>query len=429
MPNEPLVETTSEEVQDILSHVPNWLIRWGVTVIFSILLLLFSMTWIISYPDTLSGKATLKTASASVTIVSKASGELVKIHFQENEQVKKGDVIAEVTSTLSHDGLTFLQAAILGTDSFLNHGKPINLRTPYNLLLGDVQSEYHRLQQSLDKFHQQASLNDFNRRKVEISDKITFHTELLEISLEQKKLTQLELNNKEIKYQGNKKMYEGGGMAKFDFLSLENEYLQKKKEVQSMRKSCVQIRLGISELKSELEALITTHEQLLAELKNEVEQAARNLKKLIDNWARNHVIHATMDGRLSYLTEIHEMQFINSGTPLFTIIPNDDTYKAQVYVPAARTGKLAIGQTVRLRFDNYPAQEFGIVKGKVSKISLLPEGDQYRIEVALDNGLNTSYKKTISFKPQMTGQADIVVDNILLIERIFSNINKLLKKE
>ena len=41
-------------------------------------------------------------------------------------------------------------------------------------------------------------------------------------------------------------------------------------------------------------------------------------------------------------------------------------------LPAERSGKVKIGQTVNVSFDNFPNNEFGIVKGVIKNISLVP---------------------------------------------------------
>jgi hypothetical protein len=45
------IELRSESVQDILTQPPNWMIRWGNTIIFLIILLIFVMSYIIKYPE------------------------------------------------------------------------------------------------------------------------------------------------------------------------------------------------------------------------------------------------------------------------------------------------------------------------------------------------------------------------------------------
>jgi len=45
------IELRSENVQDILTQPPHWMIRWGNSVIFVILLIVLVMSWFIKYPE------------------------------------------------------------------------------------------------------------------------------------------------------------------------------------------------------------------------------------------------------------------------------------------------------------------------------------------------------------------------------------------
>jgi hypothetical protein len=54
MPKEKDFELRSEEVQEILTRVPHWMIRWGSLVILFILLSLFVVAYLIKYPDIVS---------------------------------------------------------------------------------------------------------------------------------------------------------------------------------------------------------------------------------------------------------------------------------------------------------------------------------------------------------------------------------------
>lgn len=49
----------SEPVQEIMGTVPSWITRWGVTVIFSILVLILVGCCVIRYPETLTGSVDL----------------------------------------------------------------------------------------------------------------------------------------------------------------------------------------------------------------------------------------------------------------------------------------------------------------------------------------------------------------------------------
>lgn len=49
----------SEAVNEILTSTPNWIVRWGVSVIFILLLIMTGLSYLIRYPNILISKITL----------------------------------------------------------------------------------------------------------------------------------------------------------------------------------------------------------------------------------------------------------------------------------------------------------------------------------------------------------------------------------
>ena len=72
-----------------------------------------------------------------------------------------------------------------------------------------------------------------------------------------------------------------------------------------------------------------------------------------------------------------------------------------------------------MKFLNYPYFEFGLVRGKIEKVSLIPNDNKYLVEIIFPFGLVSNYGKRLSFQPEMTGSAEIVTDDLSLIERFF----------
>ncbi len=69
-------------------------------------------------------------------------------------------------------------------------------------------------------------------------------------------------------------------------------------------------------------------------------------------------------------------QVINNGDFVFTIIPkNHSAYICKLQAPALNSGKIKIGQDVNIKLRNYPDNEYGVLKGKVKDISLIPNSE------------------------------------------------------
>ena len=78
-----------------------------------------------------------------------------------------------------------------------------------------------------------------------------------------------------------------------------------------------------------------------------------------------------------------------------------------------------------MKLNNFPYQEYGQLKGRVDNISKIAGTTGYILKVRLENGLSTTYNKEIIYKPGMVGTAEIVTEDLRLLERIFNSIRKI----
>ena len=76
--------------------------------------------------------------------------------------------------------------------------------------------------------------------------------------------------------------------------------------------------------------------------------------------------------------------------------------------------------------ENYSYIEYGMLVGTVSNISLIPDADNfYFIDVSLNNELVTTYNKQLDFKHELFGQAEIITQDLRLIERVLNQLKNL----
>ena len=53
------------------------------------------------------------------------------------------------------------------------------------------------------------------------------------------------------------------------------------------------------------------------------------------------------------------------------------------------------------------------------------EEEKYLIQIGLTNGLMSTYNKKLTYSPEMSGQADIITEDLRILERIFNQFRKL----
>jgi hypothetical protein len=136
-----------------------------------------------------------------------------------------------------------------------------------------------------------------------------------------------------------------------------------------------------------------------------------------------------MEGSVSYFQIWSESQNINIGEQVFSIIPKDDNMIAKLRVPSLNSGKIKLGQKVIIRLANFPDREFGVLTGLVSSISLVPNSEGLLLlDVALPDGIKTTHEKSITFQQEMMGTADIVTEDLKLIERLLYQVRDIFRR-
>lgn len=197
-------------------------------------------------------------------------------------------------------------------------------------------------------------------------------------------------------------------------------YLQSQKSYKGVLSTISTLKSSLNELNKNSKTTQINESKENVNLQRNVIQAFYQLKKAIKDWELNYVLRSSIDGKVSFLQLWAANQTVNVGDNVFAIIPtNERGYIGKVKAPAQNSGKIKIGQTVNIRLANYPDREFGIIKGEINAISLMPGKDgNLLINVSLPIGLETSYKKQIIFQQEMSGTADIVTEDLRLIERL-----------
>ncbi|HBH47457.1 MAG TPA: hypothetical protein DDX98_02405, partial [Bacteroidales bacterium] len=88
------LEAFSEEVQEIMGHVPGWIVRWGITIFFFIFLMIVAGSYFFKYPLVVSTPLVLTTINPPASIICKKSGRIDKWYVSDGDAVNKKMVIA-----------------------------------------------------------------------------------------------------------------------------------------------------------------------------------------------------------------------------------------------------------------------------------------------------------------------------------------------
>lgn len=427
MPENKDIELRSEEVQEILTRVPHWMIRWGNIVILMLVVLMLGVSWMIKYPDMIATQIVITTQVPPEKLVAKTSGKMEAILVKDRSIVSKKTPLAVIENSANYHDV-FLLKSIVDTININTSEFPFQLFQ--SVQLGDIESAFSVFQKEYSANKLNAELQPYkvegNSQSIE-SIQLRERLSLLE---SQKSINQseLELEKKDLdRYQT---LFSKGIISSQELEKHNLTYLQSEKAYKSMLSSISQLKSSINDLNrnSKTTNINETKEEIT--LERNVLQSFYQLKKVIKDWELNFVFVSSINGKVSYLQVWKENQVVAPGDNVFSIVPtNEDGYVGKIKAPALNSGKIKIGQEVNVRLNNFPDREFGMLKGKIQSISLVPDKDgNLLIDVLLPKKLITSYHKVIPFQQEMTGQAEIITEDLRLLERFLYQFRDVFKR-
>lgn len=427
MPNHNEIELRNEEVQDILTKIPHWVIRWGSLVILIILLLLFLVSWMVKYPDIISTEITITTQIPPEKLVAKTSGKIQAILIDDKAKVNENTPLAVIENAANYKDV-FLLKAITDTISLSNSKFPFQKLQAAQL--GEIensfamfQKEYiaSELNKQLQPYKVESSAQSFEAKQLR---------ERLQLLEGQKEINQSELQLLKTDVERYEKLFKKGVISAQEIEKQRLIYLQAEKNYKSLLSSISQLKSSINELNRNSKTTVINESTTSINLERSLMQSFYQLKKAIKDWELNYVFRSSVKGTVSFLQIWSKNQTINAGENMFAIIPSTEKgYIGKVKAVAQNSGKLKIGQKVNIRLANYPDREFGIIEGKLKTISLTPDKEgNLLLDIELPNGLQTSYKKQINFQQEMTGTADIITEDLRLLERLLYQFRDIFRR-
>ncbi len=105
----PQDDIRSDEVREIMGQVPSWLVRWGITVLFVIFLVLIAFSYFFKMPEVLYCKVKIVNPNPPLEILSRTDGKIQSIFVRDNDTVSSGDILLLIESTVNYEDYKLLK--------------------------------------------------------------------------------------------------------------------------------------------------------------------------------------------------------------------------------------------------------------------------------------------------------------------------------
>ncbi len=406
------------EVQEIIGRQPSNVVRWGVTVIFFVILSIFLLSWFIKFPDLLTAKVVITTSPPPITLVTRTSGVLI-LQKKENDVVKKGDLIAFIQSNTSLDALRFVEEKLAKGEEILSTEVPGSL--------GDLQPHLAALTTAQNALNNLTKNNTYLRQTEQIRKQKATYEKIGASLQKQQIIVAQELKLAQEKFNTDSILFVQKVTAALDFNHAKSNWLQQQRIARNTESSILNNEAQINLLDKQISDFSLQHQEEKQKLDLALKQTTDQLLAQITKYKETYLFISNGEGVLSYLGFLENEQFAQTNKSLFSIIPEHGQIVARAELPIKGSGKVKEDQLVNIRLDNYPYEQFGLLKGKISSISIMPGEDKYWVTIELPNQLRTNLNKTLAFKQQMSGTTEIITEDLRLIERFFYQLRSAIK--
>ncbi|WP_448635433.1 HlyD family secretion protein [Pedobacter panaciterrae] len=418
-----LHNTRSEEVQEIMGRMPSWIIRWGITAMFVVCILVITGSYFFKYPDIIPARVTISSANPPVKLIARNNLPIAKIFVGNDETVQSGQILCILSNTADYEqvGIVASWCKLIDTTIELR-ALAINKELPPFVGLGELQSAYISLFQAWQEYKFFLNHNSYGTKINHLSDQGNYQS-LLSLEL-QKKDTRLkeQLNIQKNRFETDSALVANQVMSRIEYENAKKDLLNQQMNTESNYSTILQSKLQEKEIQKNISETSIELQVQENTLQQKIREAGKQLIGTFTQWEQNYIIRTPVQGKVTFFKFWKENQFVQAGEAVMVVTPEVQEYVARGEIAVSGAGKVKPGQKVLIKLMAYPYEEFGSLNGSLQSRSSLSLDSTFAVEIKLENRLRTNAGQTIPDQPQLEAIAEIMTENKSLLQRLFENL-------
>jgi len=412
----------SEDLQEIITKPPSWLLKRGISLILGTILLILGLSVFIRFPEIVTSSMKFNSVNAPKIIVSRNNGNLVKLLVMDGDWVKQGTDVAYLESTADHGQVAMLLERLLNLRKVENERYNLeSLIDPNKLNLGELQSGYHNFYLAYLNYIAASENGIYQKRKVALEEERANLTRQQEKASQSFRLQQQQLKLAEEEFEKYQFLAQKKIISPSELREKEALLLAKKQTIPQMENTLISY-----------EGNMLSKNRELSDLGNQIDEERKKFKQALNSfiseaetWKRQYILTSPVSGKLIYGSFLQENQQVKIDQPLFYVNPKNEQYYGEMLLPQIISAKVKKGQDVMIKVRSYPYQEYGYLNGRIGYVSDIPIQDSvFFAKVILIRSVRDS---SIILKPGIYGDAEIITEDKSIFRRIWDNLTKSLK--
>ena len=380
---------------------PHWAARglaWAMIAVFALGAI---ASVAITLPEKVTAQFTLTPAHGADPVKATRGGIVAQVLVVESQKVNKGDLIVTLRSETAGERAAELQT--IQTQLAGNGESFLNARTKYNTERMSAEQEIRKLRGRAEHLE---SLIGHKRRQLELTRQMAASYE---------------------------KLYREGLASQAQYAAKQIEVSELMSEVERLAAEQRDARIEVEKLKlgeSTRQTDFREYERKLTENAQTQEIRAMAIKSGLANTDGDQVrLVAPCAGTILKLRVKDSGAVVSEGETVAELACGGEQLVAELTVPESGIGKLKLDQGVKLKYDAFPYQRYGVKYGRLSWLSPA-KGEGETAQVFKARVELTEKEITVKGQPRplaagMSGAAEIVVGKRTLISYVIEPIRQL----
>jgi multidrug resistance efflux pump len=421
-----LLNTQSEEIQEVIGKEPSFVIRWGIFSVFCLIVLSIVLAFIIEYNETIISNISFVSKKQPVKVIALSDGKIKELFVSEGSVLKEGELIAYLETIASAPQVFKLRGILEKQLQYIINNDFTKLQ---NFEYGEF-SKLGELQTSFQTFMAAfIPLKFFALDSIYVKKKSSINQQLASLSVaqiiieEQKNVYKGDYAISVSDFEARKTLYNDKVIPLLEFQQEKSKLLLKELPLLNSNNSLVSIDRDIGVKKYELVDL----DQQLNNYKVNFLNATNTLLEAIKQWDKQFVFRASVSGVVSMPTLLYKNKQVKVNDEIVFVHQPNSSFYGESRLSQQNFGKIQLGQKVFVKVDGYPFQEFGKLNGSVYFIAKNADANnQYYVAINFLDSLNTDKHIKLNVQNGMTGTIEIVTKRTKLINKFIYSIVELI---
>jgi biotin carboxyl carrier protein len=372
----------------------------------------------------------LTTENPPIVLLSKSTGKIDRLFVQDGKQLIAGALVALINNPTSYQDYLLLKEGFrVNSNTSTWDQQVLTIELPGQLTLGELQSFYSSFLKNRNSFKHYLKQNLIPQKIELLKRQIAKQKEYYQTQLRQRDIQLKDLCLSGKAFGRDSVLFIKQAISESEYEKARQTLLIKKAVSIGFDASLKNTESSILQMQQNSVELQMQHEKELAQFRLDLDESKQNLENLMHQWEEKYLVTSPIVGKITYTSIWTENQEVKAGELIGTVIPQSDIrIIAKATIPTAGFGKVEIGQRVNIKLAGFPYMQFGMLKGRIRSVSLVPESKGYVAEIELNEGMTSSYKENLKFIQQMDGTAEIVTKDLRLIYRFINPLRALLDK-